>query len=44
MRQIGSFGDCFVLPDEAPKDERVVRFVGQPAGVVGRQTCTQLQM
>lgn len=44
VRQIGSFGDCSVLPDEAPKDERVVRFVGQPAGVVVRQTCTQLQM
>lgn len=38
------FGDCSRLPSEAPKDERVVRFVGQPAGVVVRQTCTRLQM
>lgn len=38
------FGDCSGLPSEAPKDERVVRFVGQPAGVVVRQTCTRLQM
>lgn len=44
MRQIGSFGDCSVLPNEAAKDERVVRFVGQPAGAVVRQTCSQLQM
>lgn len=42
--QIGSFGDCSELPDEAPKDERVVRFVGQPAGVVVRQDCARLQM
>lgn len=38
------FGDCSGLPNEAPKDERVVRFVGQPAGVVVRQTFTRLQM
>lgn len=38
------FGDCCGLPSEAPKDERVVKFVGQPAGVVVRQTCAGLQM
>lgn len=38
------FGDCSGLPSEAPKDERVVGFVGQPAGVVVRQTCARLQM
>ena len=36
--------DCSKLPTEAPKDEKVVRFVGQAAGVVVRQTCSKLQM
>lgn len=44
VRQIGSFGDCSVLPGEAAKDGRDVRFVGQPAGVVVRQTAARLQM
>lgn len=37
-------GIALSSPAEAPKDEKVVRFVGQAAGVVVRQTCSQLQM
>lgn len=36
--------DCYEIPTEAPKDEKVVRFVGQAASAVVRQTCSQLEM
>lgn len=37
-------GIALSSPTEAPKDEKVVRFVGQAAGVVVMQTCSQLQI
>lgn len=47
MLQFGKCGAQWgarLLPEEALRDEEVAGFVGQAAGVVARQTCSQLQM